>query len=384
MTFQWRCAGGNVMKKKAFSIFPKKLANGNTIYYYTTYDDNNKRRQFSTGKVDKLEAMKVCLDRMASGTLVHNSALSFREYTKDWFNYDKSCYIQSKLQRGFSYSHSSADKNNGFIHQKAIPFFGDTSIACISPNDIEAFLMELKKSGQSHVTINHELKLLKLIFGDAVKKHIIRYNPTASVMLFKNDTREKGIFSESETEELFNDSDALEKYWNNDRMMFAINYLAYKTGMRIAEIQALRKDDIDAGCIDVKHSWDSKYGLKSTKTGKSRIIPMDKRLQQMIAVRMFQAEGNYIFSMKNGTVPLSKTVIYKGFYAALERIGLTKDIRKERNITFHSWRHTFASVLANRNVPEVYIRKLTGHASQQVLNTYTHIELDTLKKIVNF
>ena len=49
-------------------------------------------------------------------------------------------------------------------------------------------------------------------------------------------------------------------------------------------------------------------------------------------------------------------------------------------ISFHSYRHTFASILANKNLPELFIRKLTGHASQEVFNGYTHIELEELQK----
>ena len=42
------------MKKKAFVIFPKILANGKKIYYYSTYDENGKRREFSTGGTEEI------------------------------------------------------------------------------------------------------------------------------------------------------------------------------------------------------------------------------------------------------------------------------------------------------------------------------------------
>ena len=64
----------------------------------------------------------------------------------------------------------------------------------------------------------------------------------------------------------------------------------------------------------------------------------------------------------------------------MDKIGLSCNKLSERNISFHSYRHTFASILANKNVPELFIRKLTGHASQEVFNGYTHIELEELQK----
>ena len=56
-------------KKKPFCLFLKKLANGREIYYYTAYDFDGKRRQFSTGSADQMEAYQICLDRLREGAL---------------------------------------------------------------------------------------------------------------------------------------------------------------------------------------------------------------------------------------------------------------------------------------------------------------------------
>lgn len=376
------------MKKKPFTLFRKTISTGKIIYYYTIYDEKGKRYQYSTGETDQIKAMQFCMDKMVKGVLQKRSSLAFSEYVKDWFNYDKSRYLQSRINRGFIYSRSSADSKHNFLNKKAIPFFGDKSITAITPSDIESFLDYLKSENQSNATINKELKILKLIFKEAIKRHDITFNPAEQILLFKNDTREKGTFTQEEIYELFKKENSLEAIWDNNIMYYTINYLALQTGMRLGEIQALQKDDITCNqwgiSICVKHSWDSKYGLKGTKTSKERIIPINNDLYKHLLDVSKSNFGSYIFSKTGGESPVRKNYIYDAFYKALSNIHIDKLEMKERNITFHSWRHTFASILVNREVPEIYIRSLTGHTSQNVFQTYTHIEQDLMLKAISF
>ena len=367
------------MTRKDFSVFPKTLKNGTTIFYYTTYDEHDRRRQFSTGKRDKIEAVKFCMERMMKGRLVPASSLLFSEYAKDFYDYERSAYIKGKLQRGFSYSHSAADSKNRFIRSKAIPFFEGKTMDTIAPKDIETFVVSLKDAGLTNTTVNKDLKDLKVIFHEALKRGDIATDPTAQIQPFKNDTREKGIFSLSEMERLFCGKDAVESVWGGKREMYLLNLLAVRTGMRLGELQALQMRDIMGDHIIIRHSYDCTYGLKETKTGTERIVPVKAEL--LGELKSLCGSGNedaFVFSHTQGKTPIRRTDIYKSFRAALGRIGMTEEERKRRNISFHSWRHTFASILANRNAPELYIRTLTGHSSPKMLRHYTHIQPEVL------
>ena len=48
--------------------------------------------------------------------------------------------------------------------------------------------------------------------------------------------------------------------------------LAMVTGMRAGEIQGLRVQDLGQGCLYVRHSWNCRDGLKTTKTRESRTV----------------------------------------------------------------------------------------------------------------
>lgn len=317
-----------IMKKKVFVIFPKILANEKKIYYYSTYDENGKRRQFSTGCTDEIEATKYVLDLFQKGTLVRNTNLAFDKYAANFFSQNGN-YVSSKLQRGFTYSKTCSDKNNAIINKRAIPFFKNKPINLITPKDIEAWLKLEQQTGISNSTLNKRIKTLRIIFNEAYRLGDISFNPFTRIQMFCSDTKPKGILTEHEVKQLFKSSGS-RSLWKND-LTYLFNLLAVSTGMRLGEIQALRFEDLSKGLITVRHSYDVKYGLKETKTNTVRQIPITMELN-------------------------------------------------ERNISFHSYRHTFASILANKNLPELFIRKLTGHASQEVFNGYTHIELEELQK----
>jgi integrase len=147
--------------------------------------------------------------------------------------------------------------------------------------------------------------------------------------------------------------------------------------MRLGEIQALQKEDIKDNYILVTHSWDRKYGIKGTKTGKDRRIPLAEDVQKVI-IDYVQFRCGYVFSKDSGRTPIRHEVVYKSFYEAAAAIGIDREQLRSRNITFHSWRHLFATRLAENNFPDVFIRELTGHSSANMQRRYTHIRPEEL------
>ncbi len=73
--------------------------------------------------------------------------------------------------------------------------------------------------------------------------------------------------------------------------------------------------------------------------------------------------------------------INKHFYMALTTVGISEYRRKELNITFHSWRHTFNSLMRG-NIPDSKLRRLTGHRSEEMTEHYTHFSVEDFKDVI--
>jgi integrase len=369
--------------RNLFNVFPKKRKNGQVYYYYYVYDTNGKRKQYSTGKLTEAEAYKECMRLAKLNQLNRRSSLAFETYCQDWFVYDRCPYIQAKLLHGFTYSRSYAENQRAQLERHTIPFFKDKTIDSITSNDIEGFIVYLKDKGLSNISINHNLKLLNVILNYALKRNEISYNPMKQVVMLKPDSLEKGRFTKEEARKLFTEPDSLDHVWAGNQNDWLMNLTAYKTGCRLGELQALRKDDIKDGYILVQHGFDRKYGMKSTKTNRTREVPINENLCALLYRHIADRSGEFVFGQNDGNRPIRHDEVYKAFWAAAGRIGLSRDALKERRITFHSYRHGFSTRMLAEGVAEPLVRAMTGHATQRMLDHYTHIGLEELRQVGN-
>ena len=360
-------------KKNLFSLFPKKLANGTVMYYYTTYDEFGKRKQFSTTKTDKQEAYAECYKRLSKGKILRKSKLILNQYIVNWFHHEKCPYYSIRMAKGRKYSKSSLDNKRLALNKHILPVFGELRMDHITTPLIENWIQSKKKEGYAVNTINVYLSILRLILGEAVRTGIIDRNPCDSVIKYSSSKDEKGILTDEEVKRLF-DEENIDNIWTS-KMHFLFNYTAIMTGCRIGEILALTKDKICDGYIEVSTSYDRKYGVKSTKSGATRYVPIPKSLQQDLIEFSESNNGRFIFTANNLLKPVNYATVTKNFRKALDNIGVHY---KERSITFHSYRHKANTRMRESGISDAIIREIIGHKSSSMTENYSHIDTRTI------
>lgn len=368
--------------KEPYVIFKRKLKSGKIIYYYYVYDSFNKRKQYSTGCSKLSEAKKYCLELLLTNSLTMNPDLTFKKYTIKWFIKDECRYIQSILNRGRSYSRSNAELKRAKLVNKIWPYFGNLYIRSITPRHIEEWIIVLKRENLSNVTINTYLSTLATILNEALRLGDIKTNPIKDIKMLAIDSKEKTTLTAKEASELLNPFN-VDTYWNK-RIYFVFTLVASQTGMRIGEILALQKNDIKPSYIEVQHSWDRKYGIKETKTGKARVIPISKALYSTITVFGNTHNNNYIFSKTTKDKPIANFSVRKEFYKALEKLGISKEERELRGIDFHSWRRYYNTRLIVKGIPLPIIQAIMGHSKDSNMTKhYTKLSFDDLATVLN-
>lgn len=362
-------------RENEFGIFPKNIR-GKKIFYYWVYEKNSNKRRFrSTGKLSFDDAVKFCRSLQIKGQLLNQKTLSFSSYARNFFDYDSCPYVNHRLARGYTYTRSWAKRQKQLLQKIIIPFFGQTNISLISFNDIDNFIMSLKKVNNRNKKLNHIITTLKNIFNFAEMNNIIENNPCKGIKPFKVNSPEKGILTKAEMRALFNKDKASQM---QGTMFYTLNLLAASTGMRLGEILALTPQDIVGEKIVVSHSYNSVDGLKSTKNGKTRRINLDKKLKILLAVLcQGKRQNNFIFSFNNGIKPMDHKSVYKRFWKALEIIGIDKKERNKRNITFHSYRHGINTMLLESGVAPETVRLLLGHSPSMTAH-YSHLQMDSI------
>lgn len=143
----------------------------------------------------------------------------------------------------------------------------------------------------------------------------------------------------------------------------------YRTGVRVSELCALRRRD-----IDLDNGTASVYRAKG---GKSRTVHFDAETARVLTA-YWQARGDE--PRGSGTLPAFSGRDRHGVPGkaisprTVEHIvaELCNEIGIESDITPHSFRHGLATELVRRRVRESTVQTILGHASPQTTRIYVH------------
>ena len=254
-------------------------------------------------------------------------------------------------------------------------FLGSMPIQIIEKEHLHRFLRSITTYADS--TIEKIFLQLKRAFQMALSKKIIDTNLMLDDEIIKPRSKKetKKIVSFTQEEQRI----FLETLHEHKVPAFRNNYkrqilLELNTGMRMGEINALKKDDIDFRRKVIKVKRTISLGEKSipflnetTKTDAGRReIPFtdetEKLLREIIKDSKANPEGLLFYDhIKMGLITTNQVNSF--FNRLCEKAGL--DIRGQ-----HSLRHTFATRCIEAGIEAVVLKKWMGH-------TDIHVTLDT-------
>ena len=253
-------------------------------------------------------------------------------------------------------------------------------------NDLSAVTEEHMKQFRQHEseklsakTVNHEIKTLKMIFREAMRRKLITDDPTLGIKTLKGKaSKKKAVFSPEQIQRIL---DASDDEWKS-MVMFALY-----TGQRLIDIASLKASNINLqkGVIH----------LTTRKTDKMLNIPIAPPLRRHIDLLKFDRADDSALHPR-----AFKIVDEQGksghlsnqFSSILSQAGLRKkkahrktgvgkgSERDESGLSFHSFRHTAVTRLKEAGVPEAVVMELIGHDSEQMSALYTNVGDDALKK----
>ncbi len=368
--------------KEPFTLYPRKISSGKTVWYYRTYDEYGVRTTGkSTGETNKTRARLYCLDLLKKDQLISKKMSFFSEYAEGWFEWDTCSYVKTRRVRGtekhpgIKKSYAADLKNR--LKRDILPSFQQYKLDKITPRIIENWVIKKRDDGLAPKNINNSLSVLRIMMEEAHKNKIIPSNPAELVQPLLVERKVRRVITLDEIRELFA-KENMEKLWKNNIYYYTANLLAASTGMRQGEIRGLLKNHYFGDYALVEFSY-GQFGFTTTKTNERRNVPIPKRTQIYIDMLCTQP-WDYIFTMK-GTVPIGSSKLTESLYSALELMGITEAERKERYITFHGWRHFFNTYCRSNNIADSKLQSVTGHKTQEMVENYTNFELSDVKEI---
>ena len=311
------------------------------------------------------------------------------ETLSNFWNFENSEYVKKRIARGYDIKQRNCKEKLGIVKRYWAKYFdADRTVQSLTSRELDDFLMYLRTEKKlSADTVNKTMTAGNMAFEFLIKEGLITSNPLSSVERFKVNAKKRGIPTETEMKKLME----LNWDWTDN-----VNKLAFKVaalfGLRAGEISGLQVCDIDANAdlLYIRHSWNDTDKLKDTKNGDDRIIPIEHgvALELLMNARRNPdySDTSFVFwSPKVAGQPMWPSSFEDDFYIAMQKIGISEEQRKERNIVFHSLRHYCATQIAQRASLEIAM-KILGHRTEEMTRLYseheTQMKLNNAKEVL--
>ncbi|MEP2280834.1 tyrosine-type recombinase/integrase [Maribacter sp.] len=240
----------------------------------------------------------------------------------------------------------------------------------IEYNIIRFWIVELSENKINNRSINRKIASLKAYFKFLQKIEVTDVNPLNKHKALKTAKKIEIPFSELEMEKVLSEIEYKEDFeGRRDELLI---HVLYVTGMRRAEVIALKVVDVDFEAMTIKVLG---------KRNKERIIPMlvetKKKFVDYLEGREKLSEvvdEDTMFLTKSGN-KLYETLVYRLIKKYFRKVS------SKVKTSPHILRHTFATHLLNKGADLNAVKELLGHSSLASTQVYTHNSIAELKKV---
>ncbi|MDF3079406.1 MAG: tyrosine-type recombinase/integrase [Sphingobacteriaceae bacterium] len=236
---------------------------------------------------------------------------------------------------------------------------------------VRSWMVEMMDGGTEPKTIARKLSALRSFYKFLLREGLVEHNPMLQVKAPKIPKKLPVVVSEEKLNVLLDSDMVFPEGFSGLRDRLVMELL-FSTGMRLAELVALKDSDIDFYSQSLKVLG---------KRNKERIIPISTSLLNLtklyISEKKRQNFDNISTSLivKNNGMDAYPKLIYRIVNKYLSEISThTKK-------SPHILRHTFATSLLNNGADINAIKELLGHASLAATQVYTHNSVERLKSI---
>lgn len=247
------------------------------------------------------------------------------------------------------------------------------SIENINVSIIESFIKYLFKSESSTYSQARIVSGLKSFFNYLLLEEKIDINPMELIDAPKLVRKLPETLSIKEIEIIINAVDLDSKEGMRNK---AILETLYSCGLRVSELVNLKVQNLflDIGFIKVLG-----------KGMKERLVPIGTKAAECISIYMKEYRTNlnisegfegYLFINRRGK-NLTRNMIFIIVKDLVKKAGLNK------NISPHTFRHSFATHLIEGGADLRAVQEMLGHESITTTEIYTHLNKNYLKEVVN-
>lgn len=251
--------------------------------------------------------------------------------------------------------------------------FQDISLNDIRRQHLKSWIGSLSTDGEKNSTLARKVATLRSFFKFCIKNESISVNPALQIATPKQEKKLPKSVSAKELNLVLNSENEVVTFQEQDQ---AVLELFYSTGIRRAELLALRIKDVDSFQKTVRVTG---------KGNKQRIIPLGGAALE--SLKMWLQNRDSLFSVIDVTITDSDYVFLTKKGKKMYEKLVDKIVRKRLSQTSseakspHALRHSFATHMLENGADIRLIKDFLGHASLAATQIYTKTSIERLKSV---
>ena len=239
------------------------------------------------------------------------------------------------------------------LHQFFISKFEDKKLNSITSNDLKDFLVWVNKLGMLPPTQARVLSGLKAFFKYLVLENLIPIDPSALLESPKTSRKLPDTLNILEINSMIDAINLSKPEGMRNKAMLEI---LYGCGLRVSELTGLKISNLYLDIDFIKILG---------KGNKERLVPIGSDAIKFL--RLF---------MNNRGNPISRVMVFLIIKDLADKAGIKK------NISPHTFRHSFATHLIEGGADLRAVQEMLGHESITTTEIYTHLDRDYLRETI--
>jgi integrase/recombinase XerD len=248
----------------------------------------------------------------------------------------------------------------------------DANVERLSFNQLLGFIKWLSELGLGERTQARIISGVKAFYNYLELEGLIPNNPSELLETPKLSRKLPEVLDNQEIERMLGAIDLSTKSGQRDR---AILELLYSSGLRVSELTSLKINDI---------LFDEDLIIVTGKGNKQRIVPVGSSALHHIGLYLnhfrkpqkeAKTDDTTLFLNLRGK-PISRVYIFKRIKEIAQTVGISK------NISPHTFRHSFATTLVEAGADLRAVQQMLGHKSITTTEIYTHLDRSYLKDVI--
>lgn len=237
-------------------------------------------------------------------------------------------------------------------------FLNDKDVKDISNDDYNDFLFFLEKEGYSISSRIRKSMAIKGFLTFLKREEYLNITLT-SLSIPKKEYKLPSVLSFEEVKNLLQ---VISKEDYKGLLDYTIFKMIFSIGLRVSEVISIRIDN-----LNIK----AKYLKVITKRKKERILPLSNEMISSLDIyleerKKINTKNKELFIHSNGNT-ISRQYVYLEIKKYAEIAGIEKEISP------HTLRHSYATILIENGAGLKEVKELLGHENIETTQIYTHI-----------